>query len=211
MYSVQRSKSFLVGGRHVKTININAPIKFFSDWFLVVLQLYLPGRYRSVPRRSEQRHLSGWLQGQVHFVFDTRLRDSIPNVFKFNSCDDCHLEVCIVCSNIFFKNFLYEETQQIQPCCQAFHSVTFLLSSFHIDSFLAVMGSWHHLQYTLFAPKTLRNLCFLFLLGITVVPREIKEKAYAKCSGQNKVYYGRYANGEWSEGCNAWLVFVIPF
>ena len=123
MYSVQRSKNFLVGGRYVKTINIKAPINFFSDWFLVVHQLYLPGRYRSIPRRSEQRHLSGWLQGQVHFVFDTRVCDSIPNVFKFNSCDDCHLEVCIVCSNIYFFKFpLWRNTPDstLLPCCQPF-------------------------------------------------------------------------------------------
>ena len=28
--------------------------------------------------------------------------------------------------------------------------------------------------------KILNNLCFLFLLGITVVPREIKDNGYAK-------------------------------
>ena len=29
-------------------------------------------------------------------------------------------------------------------------------------------------------PKILHNFCFLFLLGITAVPREIKNNAYAK-------------------------------
>ena len=43
-------------------------------------------------------------------------------------------------------------------------------------------------------PKTLHNLCFQFPLGITVAPREIKDNAYAKLWGANKVYYGRYAN-----------------
>ena len=32
-------------------------------------------------------------------------------------------------------------------------------------------------------PKILHNLCFLFLLGITVVPREIKDNAYVKFGG----------------------------
>ena len=38
-------------------------------------------------------------------------------------------------------------------------------------------------------PKILLNLCFSFLLGITAVPREIENKAYAKFGGANKVYY----------------------
>ena len=47
-------------------------------------------------------------------------------------------------------------------------------------------------------PKTLHNLCFKFLLGITVALREIRQIAYAKLWGENKVYmyYGRYANGK---------------
>ena len=39
------------------------------------------------------------------------------------------------------------------------------------------------------------KLCLLFLLGIRVVPREIKDNAYAKFWGANKVYFGRCANG----------------
>ena len=46
------------------------------------------------------------------------------------------------------------------------------------------------------APEILHNLCFKFLLGITVVPREIEDHAYAKLWGANNVYYGRWANGE---------------
>ena len=38
--------------------------------------------------------------------------------------------------------------------------------------------------------KKLHNLCFSFLLGITVVPREIESNAYAKFLGANKVHYG---------------------
>ena len=39
----------------------------------------------------------------------------------------------------------------------------------------------------LFAPKILHNLCFSFLLGITAVPREIENNAYAKFRGANMV------------------------
>ena len=44
-------------------------------------------------------------------------------------------------------------------------------------------------------PKILRNLCVSFLLGITVVPREIENNAYAKFWGANKMHYGRCASG----------------
>ena len=36
----------------------------------------------------------------------------------------------------------------------------------------------------------LHNLCFSFSLGITAVPREIENNAYAKFGGVNKVHYG---------------------
>jgi len=42
----------------------------------------------------------------------------------------------------------------------------------------------------LFAPKILHNLCFPFLLGIKVVPKETEDNAYAKFWGSSKVYYG---------------------
>ena len=50
-------------------------------------------------------------------------------------------------------------------------------------------------------PKILHNLCFPFLLGITVVPRETEDNAYAKFWGTNKVHYGGCGNGEYAQ-CN---------
>ena len=44
--------------------------------------------------------------------------------------------------------------------------------------------------------KNLHNLCFLFLLGITEVPREIKRNTYAKFPGASKVHSWRCANGQ---------------
>ena len=35
-------------------------------------------------------------------------------------------------------------------------------------------------------PQILHNLCFLFLLGITAVPREIESNAYAKYWGEGE-------------------------
>ena len=56
------------------------------------------------------------------------------------------------------------------------------------------------LIHPVYPPKFLHNLCFLFLLGITAVPREIEDNAYAKFGGGgggNKVHFVRSASGEW--------------
>ena len=47
-------------------------------------------------------------------------------------------------------------------------------------------------------PKILHIRCFQFLLGITVVPREIHDNSYAKLWGVNKMHYGLCANGEFT-------------
>jgi len=39
--------------------------------------------------------------------------------------------------------------------------------------------------------------CFQFLLGLTMVPRENKNNAYAKFRGTNKEYYGIFRSGLW--------------
>ena len=50
--------------------------------------------------------------------------------------------------------------------------------------------------------RILHNHCFQFLLGTTVVPREIQDNSYAKCffggvgGGVNKMHNGLCENGE---------------
>ena len=44
--------------------------------------------------------------------------------------------------------------------------------------------------------QILHTLCFSFILGITAVPREIENYAYAEFLEANKVHYGRCASGE---------------
>ena len=56
----------------------------------------------------------------------------------------------------------------------------------------------------MFAPQILQNLCFSFQLGITGIPREITNNAYAKFWGANKVPFGRRASGEL-----CWSVVVV--
>ena len=53
-------------------------------------------------------------------------------------------------------------------------------------------------MHLVYPPKILQNHCFQFLLGITVVPKEIQDNGYAKFWGVNKVHYGLCENGEWS-------------
>ena len=48
-------------------------------------------------------------------------------------------------------------------------------------------------------PTTLHNLCCSFLLGITAVPRENENNAYATFWGANKVHCGRCASGEFQD------------
>ena len=64
--------------------------------------------------------------------------------------------------------------------------------------FSAIVFQTH---YTLFTPKILYNRCFQFLLGITVVPREIQDimKNLGRGGkGLNKVHYGLCENGEYN-------------
>ena len=43
--------------------------------------------------------------------------------------------------------------------------------------------------------KILHNLCFSFVLGITAVPRETENSAYAKFWGAKKVHYEKCGSG----------------
>ena len=43
------------------------------------------------------------------------------------------------------------------------------------------------------------HLVFQFLLGITVVPRQIEDNGYAKFGEVNKVLYGPCENGEFGK------------
>ena len=51
----------------------------------------------------------------------------------------------------------------------------------------------------IFAPKSLHKHCFQILLGLTMVPRENKNKAYAKFWRANKEYYGIFESGHLGE------------
>ena len=49
------------------------------------------------------------------------------------------------------------------------------------------------------SPKALHSHWFKLLLGITVVPKEIKDNTYAKFRGGNKVHYDLRENGEFEQ------------
>ena len=60
-------------------------------------------------------------------------------------------------------------------------------------------------------PKILHNHCFQFLLGITVVPREIEYNDYSRVWGVNKVHSGRCENGEFIYICIHFFFFSFFF
>ena len=51
------------------------------------------------------------------------------------------------------------------------------------------------------SPQNLHKHCFQFLLGLSMVPRENKNNAYAKFWGTNKEYYGIFRNGLYYNDC----------
>ena len=63
-------------------------------------------------------------------------------------------------------------------------------------AFIQVIGHFAKYHDTLcLSPKILHKHCFQFLLGLTLVPRENKDSAYAKFGGTNKEYYDMFRNG----------------
>ena len=59
-------------------------------------------------------------------------------------------------------------------------------------------------EYATCTSPRMHLICFSFLLrGITAVPREIENNAYAKFWGANKVHYGRCVSGVSSWYCSA--------
>ena len=79
-------------------------------------------------------------------------------------------------------------------------------STFWVDECLVLIGRLttkkvfiRHFHISLNAaylpPKISHNLCFSFRPGITAVPREIENNAYAKFWGANKVHYGKCGSG----------------
>ena len=60
--------------------------------------------------------------------------------------------------------------------------------------YLGHCGKYHNTLCL--SPQILRKHCFQFLLGLTMVPRENKNNAYAKFGGTNKEYYSIFRNGQ---------------
>ena len=58
--------------------------------------------------------------------------------------------------------------------------------------------------------KILHNHCFQVLLGITVVPREIKDNGSAKFWGINKVLYSLCENGKQPKSVVRDILVSIP-
>ena len=67
---------------------------------------------------------------------------------------------------------------------------------------IGYFGKYHN---TLFlSPQILHKHCFQFLLGLTMVPRENKNNAYAKFWGTSKEYYGIFRNDLFPRWHHSW-------
>ena len=95
----------------------------------------------------------------------------------------------VVVSNITIKN----ENRYVfglKNCRNSFECLVYeMLIIRHLHA------SHNALLHLNWAPQIFNNLSFSFLLGITAVPREIENNAYAKIWGANKMHYGRCASG----------------
>ena len=84
----------------------------------------------------------------------------------------------------------------VKICSQHYLYCTSYKSLKYINRLVAMawIASIRHLHISHNAPylppKILHNLCFSFLVGITVVPREIENNAYAKFWGQIRCIMG---------------------
>ena len=69
---------------------------------------------------------------------------------------------------------------------------------------LITIGHFGKYQNTPFlSPQILHKHCFQFLLGLTMVPRENQNNAYAKFGETNKEYYGIFESGLYMFYCYA--------
>ena len=70
-----------------------------------------------------------------------------------------------------------------------------LLSMGICDSCVSIGQFGKYLNTLCLSPKILHKHCFQFLLGLTMIPRENKNNAYAKFWGKNKEYFGIFRTG----------------
>ena len=101
-------------------------------------------------------------------------------------CVNCFHASCTVHALIFtLLAHLSRPAQTFHTSCASFHSSCKVwIRHLHIS---------HNAPYL--RPQILHNLCFSFPQGITAVPREFENNAYAKLWAPNKVHYGRCASG----------------
>ena len=82
-------------------------------------------------------------------------------------------------------------------------SLILLTKNFGVQFSLICIGHSGKYHNTLcLSPQMLHKHCFQFLLGLTMVPRENKNNAYAKFGGTNKEYYGIFWNGQFDSISN---------
>ena len=81
-------------------------------------------------------------------------------------------------------------------------TITFLPIDLYIHICIVCFDEYllSSIQFTIFT-QTITHLVFQFLLGITIVPRQIEDNGYAKFWVENKVLYGPCENSEFGKLC----------
>ena len=70
------------------------------------------------------------------------------------------------------------------------------MQSYFCELTVIAIGHFGKYHNTLcLSPQLLHKHCFEFLVGLSMVPRENKNNAYAKFEGTNKEYYGIFQGG----------------
>ena len=116
-------------------------------------------------------------------------------------------EVFCFCREVFVK-FLFLAwgcwfCREVFCICREVFGFVVTVLGHHIETLkLVIVNLYSLLSHRCLPHKILHNHCFQFLLGITVVPREIQNNGYAKLWGVKKlVHYGL---------CEVWWIGHAP-
>ena len=113
-----------------------------------------------------------------------------PTILELNRYEGLGHQVgtikLIICTMVLFY-------YQGQNACENAFLFTFIFSLGNKET-IGHSGKYHNTLCL--SPQILHKHCFQFLLGLTMVPRENKNYAYAKFGWTNKEYYGIFRNGQ---------------
>ena len=120
-------------------------------------------------------------------------------------------------SKTLTKKFLAFRGYHMSPCDAYVRHLNLFMQLYVLDMYITVSCAIGHFQKyhnTLcLSSKILHKHCFHFLLGLTLVPRENENNAYANFCRTNKEYYGIFESGllrlVQTFGCVQWFDDIV--